>query len=139
MKYTYRVHWSPEDQQYVGTVAEFPSLSWLADSKLSALDGIIALVNDVLADMRTESAAINENPAEQAESAQILAEMTERRYRVAEPGELGEELPIRKVADNRISHHGECWINSSTSATQKRSECVPVSVSSRMSTSSSIR
>ena len=27
--YTYQVSWSPEDGEYVGTVAEFPSLSWL--------------------------------------------------------------------------------------------------------------
>ena len=27
--YTYRVEWSPEDGEYVGLVAEFPSLSWL--------------------------------------------------------------------------------------------------------------
>ena len=29
-RYTYRVVWSDEDQEYVGTVAELPSLSWLA-------------------------------------------------------------------------------------------------------------
>ena len=26
--YTYRVRWSSEDGEYVGTVAELPSLSW---------------------------------------------------------------------------------------------------------------
>jgi len=38
--YTYRVDWSEEDQEFVGTVAEFPSLSCLADSSLEALSGI---------------------------------------------------------------------------------------------------
>ena len=38
--YTYRVEWSEEDQEFVGTVAEFPSLSCLADSSLEALSGI---------------------------------------------------------------------------------------------------
>lgn len=28
-KFTYQVSWSEEDQEYVATVAEFPSLSWL--------------------------------------------------------------------------------------------------------------
>ena len=28
--YTYRVAWSVEDGEHVATVAEFPSLSWLA-------------------------------------------------------------------------------------------------------------
>jgi len=29
-RYTYRVTWSSEDNEYVGSCAEFPSLSWLA-------------------------------------------------------------------------------------------------------------
>jgi len=31
-KYTYRVTWSEEDAEYVGLCAEFPSLSWLAQT-----------------------------------------------------------------------------------------------------------
>ena len=50
-KYTYRVIWSEEDQEHVGLVAEFPSLSWLADSQGEALSGITKLVTDVLKDM----------------------------------------------------------------------------------------
>ena len=42
--YTYRVEWSEEDQEFVGTVAEFPSLSSLADSSLEALSGIQQVV-----------------------------------------------------------------------------------------------
>lgn len=50
-KYTYRVMWSEEDQEYVGLCAEFPSLSWLAESQGGALNGITKLVADVLKDM----------------------------------------------------------------------------------------
>ena len=32
--YTYRVAWSVEDSGFVATVAEFPSLSWLAPSQV---------------------------------------------------------------------------------------------------------
>ena len=42
--YTYRVDWFEEDQEFVGTVAEFPSLSCLADSSLDALSGIQQVV-----------------------------------------------------------------------------------------------
>jgi len=42
--YTYRVEWSEEDQEFVGTVAEFPSLSCLADGFLDALSGIQQVV-----------------------------------------------------------------------------------------------
>jgi hypothetical protein len=39
-KYTYRVIWSEEYQEYVGLCAEFPSLSWLADEPEKALKGV---------------------------------------------------------------------------------------------------
>ena len=42
--YTYRVEWSEEDQEFVGAVAEFPSLSCLADSSWEALSGIQQVV-----------------------------------------------------------------------------------------------
>jgi predicted HicB family RNase H-like nuclease len=49
--YTYRAEWSPEDGEYVGLVAEFPSLSWLAASAADAIAGIAQLVDDTIADM----------------------------------------------------------------------------------------
>jgi predicted HicB family RNase H-like nuclease len=50
--YTYRVTWSVEDDEYVGLCAEFPSLSWLAETPESALEGIRELVADVIKDMQ---------------------------------------------------------------------------------------
>ena len=50
-KYTYRVTWSEDDNEYVGLCAEFPSLSWLARTPETALKGIRKLVADVLKDM----------------------------------------------------------------------------------------
>jgi hypothetical protein len=39
-RYTYRVTWSEDDQEYVGLCTEFPSLSWLDKTPESALKGI---------------------------------------------------------------------------------------------------
>lgn len=50
-KYTYRVIWSEEDQEFVGLCAEFPSLSWLEEEQDAALHGIVRLVSDTLKDM----------------------------------------------------------------------------------------
>jgi len=50
-KYTYRVMWSEEDQEYVGLCSEFPSLSWLKASPETALKGIRALVKSTVKDM----------------------------------------------------------------------------------------
>ena len=51
-RYTYRVIWSEEDEEYVGLCAEFPGLSWLAAMPEEALVGIQAVVADVVSDMR---------------------------------------------------------------------------------------
>lgn len=51
-KYTYQVSWSDEDQEYLATVAEFPSLSWLAPDRLEAESGLFDLVTEVVEDMK---------------------------------------------------------------------------------------
>ncbi|MFC1909466.1 type II toxin-antitoxin system HicB family antitoxin [Chloroflexota bacterium] len=56
--YTYRVTWSQEDGEYVGLCAEFPSLSWLADSREAALEGIHDVVVEVVSDMRSNDELI---------------------------------------------------------------------------------
>ncbi len=53
--YTYRVTWSEEDKEYVGLCAEFPGLSWLADTQEEALHGISNLVSEVLLDMESNN------------------------------------------------------------------------------------
>jgi predicted HicB family RNase H-like nuclease len=55
--YVYRVVWSEDDQEYVGLCAEFPSLSWLAESQDDAWQGIRKLVAEIVQDMQT-----NEEP-----------------------------------------------------------------------------
>ena len=59
-KYTYRVIWSEEDQEFVGLCAEFPSLSWLEEEQDAALHGIVRLVSDTLKDMEANKEPIPE-------------------------------------------------------------------------------
>ena len=56
--YTYGVTWSQEDEEYVGLCAEFPSLSWLADSQEVALQGIRDVVAGVISDMQSNNEPI---------------------------------------------------------------------------------
>ena len=51
-RYSYRVFYSPEDEAYVGTVAELPSLSHLADTQVEALAGIRDLAEFAVEDLR---------------------------------------------------------------------------------------
>lgn len=50
-KYTFRVLWSEEDQEFVGLCAEFPSLSWLAPAREAALAGIVKTTRQAVRDM----------------------------------------------------------------------------------------
>ncbi|MFC6287135.1 type II toxin-antitoxin system HicB family antitoxin [Nocardioides sp. GCM10027113] len=43
--------WSAEDSGYVATCLEFPSLSWLEESRGDAIDGLERLITEVVADM----------------------------------------------------------------------------------------
>lgn len=49
---TYRVAWSEEDGEYVGTCAEFPSLSHLDPDPDVAWRGIGEMVADIIAEMK---------------------------------------------------------------------------------------
>ncbi len=57
-RYTYRVMWSEEDEEYVGLCVEFPSLSWLAETPEEALHGIRQVVADVVTDMEANNEPI---------------------------------------------------------------------------------
>lgn len=59
-RYTYRVTWSEEDQEYVGLCAEIPSLSLLEESPEKALTGIRKLIKESIDDMRANGEAIPE-------------------------------------------------------------------------------
>ena len=58
--YTYRVMWSEEDVEFVGLCAEFPGLSWLAETKEAAIKGIADLVSDVVSPMESNDENIPE-------------------------------------------------------------------------------
>jgi predicted HicB family RNase H-like nuclease len=96
-KYTFRVTWSEEDKEHVGLVAEFPSLSWLAPSAGEALNGIVKLVAEVLADM----AKTKEDPPEPLSTKKfngsIAVRVTPEQHR-----ELAMEAAEQGVSMNRL-------------------------------------
>lgn len=50
--YQYRVHWSAEDDAWVGLCDGFVLVSHLAPTEVEALDGIRSLVAGIVADLR---------------------------------------------------------------------------------------
>lgn len=57
-KYTFRILWSDEDQEFVGLCAELPSLSWLAPTREAALAGIVETGRAAVHDMEKHGEAV---------------------------------------------------------------------------------
>lgn len=79
--YTYRVAWSAEDEEFVATCLEFPSLSWLAASQIEALQGLEGLLRDVIADLEKSGEVIPAPLSERSYSGKFLVRVGERLHR----------------------------------------------------------
>lgn len=102
--YTYRVTWSAEDEEHVGLCLEFPSLSWMASTPEEAFSGILALVQDVLADMRANGETLPDPLADRSYSGRFLVRVppgTHRQLvvRAAESGVSLNRLVSSLLAD----------------------------------------
>lgn len=95
--YTYRVGWSAEDQEYVGTVAELPSLSWLAETQHEAFAGVRALVDQVVQDMEVAGETPPDAIADRAYSGKFQVRVTPEAHR-----ELAIAAAEQHVSMNRL-------------------------------------
>ena len=91
--YTYRVHWSKDDDAFIATAAELPSLSWIADTPREALDGMLTLVREVASEM----AASGETPP-----TPIATREFSGRFLVRVPPETHRELALA-AAEQHVS------------------------------------
>ncbi len=92
--WTYRVTWSPEDGEWAAFCAEFPSLSWLAETPDAALRGIRKVVADVAADMRLSGEPLPEPLATRRYSGRMLVRVPPEVHRrlTIEAAEAGVSL-----------------------------------------------
>ncbi|MGH7104220.1 MAG: type II toxin-antitoxin system HicB family antitoxin [Acetobacteraceae bacterium] len=92
--FTYRVSWSEEDAEFVGTCAEFPSLSHLDAGPEAALRGIRRLVAEIVADMRRNGEPVPEPIAAQTYSGRFLTRIPPELHRLLtiEAAEAGVSL-----------------------------------------------
>lgn len=81
-RYTYRVTWSEEDQEYVGLCAEFPSLSWLEETQVAALSGIQSLVLETVEEMENANEEIPEPFSTRDYSGKVLLRITPETHRL---------------------------------------------------------
>ena len=92
-KYTSRVMWSEEDQEFVGLCAEFPSLSWLQSKPEAALKGIRSLVKSTVKDMSKNDESIPEP---------ISAKKYSGKFMVRVPPEVHRHLAL-EAAESGVS------------------------------------
>jgi len=102
-RYTYRVTWSEEDNEYVGLCAEFPSLSWLEPSPEAALQGIRQTVAEAVADMKANGEPIPEPIAVKKYSGKFMVRIPPELHRrlIIEAAESG--VSLNRLASDRLS------------------------------------
>ena len=102
-KYTYRVTWADEDGEYVGLCAEFPSLSWLAETQDAAFNGIRQLVKEVISDMKTHNESVPEPIATKQYSGKFMVRVPPEvhRHLAIEAAESG--VSLNSLASAKLS------------------------------------
>jgi len=102
-RYTYRVTWSEEDQEYVGLCAEFGSLSWLAETPEDALAGIRSVVAEVASDMQQNGERLPEPLATRHFSGRFMVRIPPDQHRrlALEAAEAG--VSLNRLASAKLS------------------------------------
>ena len=102
-RFTYRVTWSEEDDEYVGLCAEFPSLSWLAASPEEALAGIRAVVAEAVADMQASAEPVPEPIATRRYSGRFMVRVPPELHRrlTLEAAEAG--VSLNRLASAKLT------------------------------------
>lgn len=96
-RYTYRVAWSTPDGEHVATVAELPSLSWLAPSPVEALSGLADLVREVVSDLEASGERVPEPLSMRSYSGKFVVRVPPDLHR-----RLATEAAEQKVSLNRL-------------------------------------
>ncbi len=102
-RYTYRVTWSEEDAEYVGLVAEFPGLSWLAASPEEALQGIRVQVAEVVVDLQANHEPVPDPMALRTYSGKFVVRIPPEVHRrlALEAAEAG--VSLNRLASAKLS------------------------------------
>ena len=101
--YTYRVTWSPEDNEHVGLCAEFPSLSWLAPTPAKALGGIQRTVRDTVADMQTGGETPPQPIADRTYSGKFLVRVPPQTHRTLALEAAEEGVSLNHLVSARLA------------------------------------
>lgn len=102
-RYTYRVTWSEEDNEYVGLCAEFPSLSWLEATPEAALTGIRSLVKKVVADLKRNQEGVPEPISARSYSGKFMVRVPPEVHRLLAIQAAESGVSLNRLVSSKIS------------------------------------
>jgi predicted HicB family RNase H-like nuclease len=102
-KYTYRVTWSEEDNEYVSLCAEFPSLSWLAETQEQALTGVRAVVAEVIQDMKSAGEDVPVPLATKHFSGKFTVRVPPEVHRKLQIQAAEEKISVNRLVSSKLS------------------------------------
>lgn len=101
--YAYRVMWSADDGEFVATVAEFPSLSWINADQAKALRGLVDLVAEVVADLEASGDPVPEPIAERHFSGKFNVRVPESLHRELALTAAQEGVSLNRLVSDRLA------------------------------------
>jgi predicted HicB family RNase H-like nuclease len=101
--YTFRVAWSPEDEEFVATCLELPSLSWLARDPAKALVGLQKVVADAVADMIASGEDVPEPLSERHYSGRFNVRMSPDLHRCLVVEATERRMSLNRFVTERLS------------------------------------
>ncbi|HCH31616.1 MAG TPA: toxin-antitoxin system HicB family antitoxin [Oceanospirillaceae bacterium] len=102
-RYTYRVTWSEEDQEYVGLCAEFPSLSWLMESPEAALAGIRCVVQECIKDLNENGEEIPQSISTKSFSGKFMVRIAPQSHRMLAIQAAESGISLNRLVSSRLS------------------------------------
>ncbi len=102
-RYTYRVTWSEEDQEYVGLCAEFPGLSWLEKTPEKSLQGIRRLVNESVTDLKRNKEPVPEPISTRPYSGKFVVRVPPEVHRMLAIQAAESGISINRLVSSKLS------------------------------------
>ena len=102
-KYTYRVLWSDEDEEFVGLCAEFPSLSWLEKSQEKALLGIRNVVAETVTDLKRSKEPVPEALSVRPYSGKFMVRVPPEVHRMLAMKAAESGVSLNRLVSSKLS------------------------------------
>ena len=102
-RYTYRVTWSEEDQEHVGSCSELPSISWLEGSAEGALTGIRKIAKECVSDMQAQGETVPEPLSIKKYSGKFMVRVTPDLHRVLAMQAVESGVSLNRLISNKLA------------------------------------